>query len=90
MGTDAFCEACGGIMARMSWNNDTDVLVCENPECTAFRAPVVPVETKIKSMDKSAKKANILWLRGEDEDEEDRQIQATLLSLQRLRETFHS
>lgn len=89
MSTDVLCETCGVVMARMPWNSDTDVLVCENADCTAFRSPVIPAETKIKSANKPSKNPKITWLKGE-EDEEDRESQAILLSLQGLREKFHT
>ncbi len=34
------CKGCGKPMKLMSWNSNTDVLTCNNPNCGFFRQPI--------------------------------------------------
>jgi len=46
------CTWCGGNLTRVSWNDATDVLYCDDVSCRSFHTPIVPPSTKPKPQKK--------------------------------------
>ena len=42
------CGKCGKPLLRLKWNSTTDVIVCDDYRCDAFRRPLAPKESLIQ------------------------------------------
>lgn len=57
------CNSCGSELVKMKWNSSTDVIVCDNINCGAFRNPIIPEEIQYEKGEqtKIKKKMRRLW-----------------------------